>query len=102
MRWDSTIAGESHTKNALLRLRLFLLARFPVPTLSSGSRQLQSRNLLEKFNYLVPTGNQDSRQLPLFARLAQKTLLNEAKIIIMRYRRKLLRNNRNTAGRNRY
>jgi hypothetical protein len=43
-----------------------------------------------------------SRQFPLFARLAQKTLLNEAKIIIMRYRIKLLRNNRNTAGRNRY
>src|ERR1017187_8077570 len=79
MGWNHTIAGESHTKNALLRPRLFLLARFP-----------------------VPTGNQDSRELPLFARLAQKTLLNEAKIIIMRYRRKLLRNNRNTAGRNRY
>jgi hypothetical protein len=64
MRWYFTIAGESHTKNALLRLRLFLLTRFPVPTLSSGSRQLQSRNLLEKFNDLVPTGNQDSRQFP--------------------------------------
>ena len=35
-----------------------------VPTLSSGSRQLQSRNLLEKFNNLVPTGNQDSLQCP--------------------------------------
>jgi hypothetical protein len=39
----------------VLRMRL-------VPTLSSGSRQLQSRDLLEKFNYLVPIGNQDSRQ----------------------------------------
>jgi len=38
------------------------MAMVLVPTLSSGSRQLQSRNLLEKFNYLVPTGNQDSRQ----------------------------------------